>query len=163
MRSGSIHKHWPPVALLVFGAVLASDVRPQRSLDLRVPLPSAIPVSFAGLEGRDLSLSEPERTVTTLGLDLCGPDGVRGSDGRVRVWDVGDRPRAVEVRAVRLPGADVALAALRDQLRTCEGTTRTDGTSYRQLDSDPGSLVLTLTCTSTRCRSELVVVVAEST
>lgn len=83
MRAGSIHRHWPPVALLVFGAVLASDVRPQRSLDLKVPLPNAIPVSFAGLEGRDLSLSEREAAVAGVSdylLRAYGHDE-QGADG----------------------------------------------------------------------------------
>jgi EpsI family protein len=63
VRSGSIHLHWPPVALLLIGAFLTSDIRAQRSLELRAPLESAIPTHLAGSEGRDLLLSEQEAAV----------------------------------------------------------------------------------------------------
>lgn len=55
--------HWAPVALLIVGALLTSDVRPQRSLDLRTPLPGAVPVELVGFEGRDLELSDREASV----------------------------------------------------------------------------------------------------
>lgn len=74
--------HWAPVALLIVGALLTSDVRPQRSLDLRTPLSSAVPVKLVGFEGRDLELGERQAAVAgvsdyllrTYGRDEAGSE-----------------------------------------------------------------------------------------
>jgi EpsI family protein len=55
--------HAAPTALLVVGALLTSGVRPQRSLDLRNPLPSAVPSTLDGFEGHDLELPPREAEV----------------------------------------------------------------------------------------------------
>jgi EpsI family protein len=83
VKFGSIRMHAAPTALLVVGAFLTSDVRPQRSLDLRAPLSDAVPDTFAGMGGRDVVLSAREAEVAgvsdylfrTYGVDEARSDG----------------------------------------------------------------------------------------
>jgi EpsI family protein len=60
---GSGGLHWVAVSILSAGAFLTSGVRPQRSLDLRLPLGEAVAEGIVGFDGRDEQLSDQERTV----------------------------------------------------------------------------------------------------
>lgn len=52
---------WPPAAVLVVGAVLATvGVQAQRALPLRLPLAEAVPRQIDGLPGQDEQLSDGE-------------------------------------------------------------------------------------------------------
>lgn len=62
MTLGPTSLHWVAVSILSAGAFLTSGVRPQRVLDLRMPLGDAVEVQMAGFSGRDQDLSEIERT-----------------------------------------------------------------------------------------------------
>lgn len=63
MTFGSGGLHWVAVSVLSAGAFLTSGVRPQRSLDLRVPLGDAVAEQIVGFDGRPEQLSDMERTV----------------------------------------------------------------------------------------------------
>jgi EpsI family protein len=64
---------------LLIGAALTSDIRPQRSFDLRAPLPSAIPLELLGFGGRDLQLTDQEAAVAGVSDYLFRAYGNEGS------------------------------------------------------------------------------------
>jgi EpsI family protein len=76
---------WPPAAVLVIGALLATlGVRAQRTLPLRAPLAATVPDTVAGLRGRDLTLSTEEVRVAGVSDYLArvfAPDSVQRAAG----------------------------------------------------------------------------------
>lgn len=55
--------NWAPAVVLAAGIVLLQGVSDQRRMPLREPLDAAIPSTLAGIDGRDLEISEDEQAV----------------------------------------------------------------------------------------------------
>jgi EpsI family protein len=64
MKVNPRDRRWLPVLPLLAGVLLVSGtVKPQRAMELRQPLPEAVPLVLAGWEAREMEISEAEQQI----------------------------------------------------------------------------------------------------
>ncbi len=121
--------HWGPVAILSIGALFTVGIDTQRSLPLRAPLESVVPVEIAGRQGTDVSIEAAELEAAGVTSHLMR-NYANDSDTRGPRWSVyiGYYDRQVQGKSIHspkncLPGAGwEALASSEVAIPAATGT-----------------------------------------